>query len=299
MVPWLPFVADAIDLSNPKEERMAAVPSRSSRGRLTTLVACLTISAGVLVPAVAVAKPTVTLSAHAASIPKNLLEPHSRAWPHTGDFAGAGAEFEATFTIQGTEYQGLPNPLRRVGLYLPRGTTIHTHGFGTCRPSLSGWQRVGPNCPKGSFASVPGPELDRTDFTGSVVPTQWEQGAFFPAGGGLEYWTHTVGGPFLAGGFNKASLAPATGAYGYKLTETLPARNTEFGGNVSNLTTSSLDLTLGAAYMKGGKLVSIVTMPKICPAGGLPIRAELSFGTGAEPSWETVSFVSKLPCSRR
>lgn len=276
---------------------MATAPSRSSRGRLTTLVACLTFSAGVLVPAVAVAKPSVTLSARATAIPRNLLEPHSRAWPHTGDFAGAGAELEATATITGTEYQGLPSPLRRVGLYLPRGTTIHARGFATCRPSLSGWQRVGPNCPKGAFASVPGPELDRTNFDGTVISTEWEQGAFFPVGGGLEYWTHTIGGPFLAGGFNKASLAPTTGAYGYKLTETLPPRNTEFG-NVSNLTTSSLDLTLGAAYMKGGKLVSVVTMPKVCPAGGLPIKAELSFGIGAEPSWETVSLTSKLPCSK-
>jgi hypothetical protein len=266
------------------------------RRRSGTLVAGLSLLF-LGVPAVALAKPTVTLNARAVPIPKNLLEPTtSRTWPHTGDMAGAGAELEARLTIQGMEDRGLPAPLRHVAFYLSRGTTIHTGGFARCKhPALV--PRKGPPCSSGSLASAPGPEQDMVDFGGTNAATEWEQGAFFPVGGTLGFWTHTTEGPLLGGGYNTGSLTPTAGAYGAKITETMPVRTALSAPY--DLSTVSLDLTLGAAYMNGGKLVSIVTMPKACPAGGLPVKAELSFGDGAAPSWETVSLTSKLPCSKR
>ncbi len=271
---------------------------RRTQSRAPKLLgACLTVGALVLgAPMAAVAIPTATLSAAAVPIPKNLLAPHSRAWPHTGNIAGAPAELVASFTIQGTEDAGLPSPLRRVAVYLPKGTTIDTHGFAPCHPRLSGWSQAGPPCPSGSFASVPGQETDMVNFAGEgIISTPRAHGAFFPAGGGLGFWTHTTGGPFVSGGFNTGSLMPTAGTYGAKLTENLPLQ-TAVGP--WDLSTTSLDLTLGAAYMKGGKLHSIVTMPKTCPAGGLPVKAELSFGAGAQPTWETVMLTSKETCHK-
>lgn len=250
------------------------------------------------VPAVALAKPTVTLNARAVPIPKNLLEPHSRTWPHTGDLAGAGGELEARFTINGTEYEGLPAPLRHVAFYLPKGTVIHTSGFGRCKhPALV--PRKTPPCPIRSLASALGPETDMVNFTGTDVSTTWAQGAFFPVGGTLGFWSHTTGnGPFDGGGYSSGSLVPTTGAYSDKVTETLPIRATGFG-NVSDDATTAMDFTLGAAYQQGHNLISVVTLPRTCPVGGWPVKAELSFGAGAQPGWETVALTSKEPCSKR
>jgi hypothetical protein len=246
-------------------------------------------------PGLAVAKPTVTLDARAVPIPKNLLEPHSRTWPRTGDVAGEGAEIEAQFTIAGTENVGLPNPLRRVTLYLPKGTGIHTAGFARCKhPSQV--PRKGPPCSSGSLASAPGPEQGMVDFGGTNAPTEWEQGAFFPVGGTLGFWTRTTEGPLTGGGYNTGSLTPTAGAYGVKITETMPVRTVLSAPY--DLSTVSLDLTLGAAYARGKTLTSILTLPKVCPAGGLPAKAELSFGVGGELTWETVGLNSKLSCSK-
>lgn len=260
-----------------------------------TLSACLTlVLMGLVMPAVSTASPTVTLTPRAVPIPKNLLEPTtSRTWPHTGDRAGAGAELEARFTIAGTEDRGLPAPLRHVAFYLPRGATIHTRGFAKCQhPVLM--PRKGPPCLNGAFASAPGPELAMVNLGGNARTT-WEQGAFFPTGGTLGFWTRTTGGgPLLGGGYLPGSLTPTAGAYGAKITETMPVRTALSAPY--DISTVSFDLTLGAAKMNGGKLVSVLTMPKLCPAGGLPVKAELSFGDGAAPSWETATVTSRMPC---
>jgi hypothetical protein len=268
----------------------------ADRPRRTILSACLVlVLTGLALPAISAAKPTVTLAARAVPIPKNLLEPTGPKWPRTGNRAGAGVELEAEFTITGSEDFGLPAALRRVVFYLPRGTSIHTAGFAKCRPKLSGWTHAGPPCPSRSFASVPGEQRELMNFSGTGAHAAATQGAFFPAGGGLGFWSHITSGPLGGRGYNTGGLTPAGGAYGYKLTENLPYQtvmNTSVG-----ITTVALDFTLGAAYMKGSKLVSLVTMPKACPAGGLPVKAELSFGDGAEPSWETVAVISKEPCT--
>ncbi len=265
------------------------------RPRHPTLSACLTLTLmGLALPAAAPAAPTVMLSPRAVPIPKNLWEPTASIWPHTGDMAGAGAELEARFTIAGTEDAGLPAPLRHVAFYLPRGAHVQTRGFAKCQhPALM--PRKGPPCLNGAFASVPGPELDMVNFGGTDARSQWAQGAFFPTSGTLGFWTRaTGGGPLLGGGYNPGSLTPTTGGYSYKVSETLPRRTAvDFSRDIS---TVSFDLTLGAARMSGGKLVSVLTMPKLCPAGGLPVKAELSFGDGDATSWETVAIASKLPC---
>jgi hypothetical protein len=260
------------------------------------LGACLMLGVVALgTPMAAVATPTVTLNPAAVPIPKNLLAPHSHAWPHTGDMAGAGAELEAHFTITGTEYEGLPAPLRHIAFYLPKGTVIHTSGFGRCKhPALV--PRKQPPCSIRSLASEPGPEAAMANFGGTDVPTDWEQGAFFPVGGTLGFWTHSTDSPFDGGGYNSGSLGPTTGAYSDKMTETMPIRTAV--SPLYDISTVSLDLTLGAAYTQGGKLISVLTLPKTCPASGWPVKAELSFGAGAQSTWETVTLTSKEPCHK-
>jgi hypothetical protein len=242
-----------------------------------------------LTPSLAVAAPTVTMKASAGAIPKNLLAAHGVSWPHTGK-PGTGAELAASFTISGTEDAGLPAPLRRAVVYLPRGTTIDKRGFATCHPRLSGWSKSGPPCPARSLAGAVSEELEEAGYGEVIVPSPRAHGAFFSASGGLGFWTHTTGGPFLSGGFNTGGLTASGGTY--RLTENLPLQT----GIGADLDTTSTTLALGAAYSRGHTLVSLVTLPKGCPAGGYPVKAVLSFGAGAEAQWESVATAAKEPC---
>ena len=53
----------------------------------------------------------------------------------------------------------------------------------------------------------------------------------------------------------------------------------------------SFKVTVGVAYKKAKKTVSYLTLPKRCPKGGVPIKAELGFLSG-----ETVTVALKQPC---
>ncbi len=252
--------------------------------------------AAVLVPPTASAKPAVTMSAAAAPIPVNPLEPHSRAWAHTGDMARAGAELESRFTITGTEYQGLPNPLRRVMIALPKGIKVTTRGFASCRLPQGNWRKPGeaPLCPQKAYAGAVSEVLGAANIGGSDLPVQFRQGAFFTSSvGDLGFWSLNVSNWLSGQGLLPATLKPADG--GYKLTESLPPLT---AAGVTDISTESITVALGAAYQEHGKLVSYLTMPAACPGSGYPVKAELSFGAGAESTWEAVALTSKLPCSK-
>jgi hypothetical protein len=53
-------------------------------------------------------------------------------------------------------------------------------------------------------------------------------------------------------------------------------------------------ITVGAAYKRGKRTISYVTVPKTCPKGGFPMKAEVSFlgGAIAEASYT-------MPCPRK
>jgi hypothetical protein len=250
----------------------------------------------------AAAAPSVTFSLRALPIPKNLLKPKGSTWPHTGDMAGAGTELEANFTITGSEDHGLPNPLRRVVIYLPKGLQAHTSGFGTCKPPHSNWYKTGehPPCPSNSYAGVVTEQHTEVDFGSSHLAYPINHGAFFTPGGGLRFWEVGVGGWLSALGEDRASFRSLRGAFSYSLTENLPHREVMGRGSGSELLTDAITVALGAAYRHGGRLTSYITMPSVCPSGGLPVKAMLSFGRG-EPaaSWETVTTTAKLRCGSR
>lgn len=248
----------------------------------------------------AAAAPSVRFDMRAAAIPKNLLEPKRGSWPGTGDMAGAGTELEAHFTISGSEDTGLPNPLRRVVVYLPKGLTVHASGFGTCNPPRSNWYQTGehPPCPPDSYAGALSQQQTMVNVGGTDVAYPINHGAFFTPGGGLSVWEVGVGKWLSALGTERASLRPLKGSYGYRLTENLPHRQVMDTG--PDLSTQTLAVALGAAIRRAGRLTSYLTMPKTCTSGGYAVKAELSFGRG-EPaaSWETVTATSKLACVGR
>jgi hypothetical protein len=248
----------------------------------------------------AAAAPSVTFQMRAAPIPKSLLEPQRGSWPHTGNLAGMGADLKAHFAISGSEDAGLPNPLRRVVVYLPKGLTVHRSGFAVCSVPIRMASSGLPLCPKNSIAGPVTAQQDTLNFTETNhQPEPIRQGAVFSSGDALNFWSLGTGMGIGVQGINKGSLQPVSGSYGYKLTESFSYRyvlkSAVTGGPI--LSTGSITVALGAATRRRERLTSYLTMPKTCPAGGLAVKAELSFGKSeAAASWETVSRTARLPC---
>jgi hypothetical protein len=267
-------------------------------------------------PATAVATPTVTVKVKILPILKDLTNPKGGTWPHTGNFKGAPAALETQFMIKGTEYGGFPAPVRKVAVWLPKGTGIHTAGFPTC--SLSVLERNEPEkCVKGSLASpagklseevpakcTPPPRLAGgageacgvVSFGGTHVLEAVKIQAYF-APGGLNFFVEGIKPASFTlafgGGFQGAS-----GVFGRKfMTGTIPLVETVPGAPAGVVESTSV--TIGAAMMKNKKLISLGTIPKKCPKGGFPGKGEIWFGAGAESTWEKVTINTKVPCPKR
>jgi hypothetical protein len=243
------------------------------------------------------AAPSIRFSMRAIPIPKNLLEPQHGSWPHTGNMVGAEAELEASFTITGSEDDGLPNELRQVMLYLPSGLIVHRSGFATCSIPHHWFSRP---CPPKTFAGALTERRATLDFVGAArLAYPVSQAAVFVQGGGLDFWEygqHTA--PVTLNGFSKGGLTPSHN--GYKLTDDFVCvQPCEYVKGLI-LSTQTVTVALGAAYQRAGRLTSYLTLPKTCPVGGFPVRAELFFGGNATPaSWEMVAIKSKEPCGKR
>jgi hypothetical protein len=284
--------------------------------RASTRLAMLGLAALALgLPASAAAAPTVTVQVKILPILKNNAKPKAGHWPHTGNFLGAPAALETKFQIKGTEYGGFPAPIRRVAVYLPKGTGIHTNGFPTC--SISKLQNHEPEkCPKGSLASpaghapqsapekCPSPPLAGgageacgvVSLGGTRVHESVKIQAYFAPGGGLNFFiegvTPTVIEEPFAGKFSSAS-----GQFGRKFVAEVPLIETLPGAPAA--VAESTSVTIGAARKVKGKLVSLGTIPKKCPKGGFPGKGEMWFGAGAESTWEKVTKTVKVPCPKK
>ena len=55
----------------------------------------------------------------------------------------------------------------------------------------------------------------------------------------------------------------------------------------------SFKVTIGAAYKRGGKTVSYITLPKKCPRDGFSIKSEFTFHSG-----ESTTVTYKPPCPK-
>jgi hypothetical protein len=258
------------------------------------------------VPAAASAAPTVTFKAKAVPVPKNLSKKGGPTWPGTGNILGKPAAFEAMFTIKGNEYptasEGFtegtsldvgPAPLRRVLVYLPKGTKITTKGFPTCSKSKFE-NHLEPPCPKGSEASPPGEAGGKVFFGKTAVAEKVLVQAYFSSGG-LTFWIEGKT-PASIEKYAEGGITNASRPFSKKLTSNVPLIETTTGA--PDAMAEEIKVTVGAIMKKGGKLISYGTVPTSCPKGGFPAKAEMWFGGGEESSWQKVEKTTKVPCPK-
>jgi hypothetical protein len=224
------------------------------------------------------AAPAVTLKVKAVPIP---------GFPGTGDALGAGAEVEVQVTISGSEYGGYPSPLTGINLYSPSGSRITPAGFATCADSVLDTEG-GAGCPKRSSAGPPGVGLGVVAFGGQPVPEKVSIESFFAPGGEL---TFLVEGrtPSYFQVLEKAHWVDASAPFAQEVIVEVPLVETTPGGNDASVT--SFTVKVGAAYRRGGKVVSYFTQPKKCPRGGFPVKLEMKFLSG-----EATTVLEDVPC---
>jgi hypothetical protein len=234
----------------------------------------------------ALAEPKVTLKAKAVPI---------AGFPHTGNILGAGAAVQAEFTISGNEYGGFPPPLIGVNFYLPRGAKIHSAGFKTC--SKATLEQGGPSrCPKGSTAGH-GRAQGVVSFGTERVREEVTITSFFTPNGLLFYTEgHSpVQLEFVSPG-RYVNLGGA-GGFGPKLITQVPLVETVPGAPDASV--EKINVKVGAARRSHGKPIYYGTMPKTCPKGGFPVKAELIFAGLGGLTQQTVIATYKAPCPKR
>lgn len=247
----------------------------TGRGLFLIVVALLAFTASVS------ATPMATLKVTPVPIP---------GFPRTGDILGAGAEVRAQVTIAGTEYAGSPSPLTGFALYAPSGFTVNPKGFVPCAPAVLEAGGAA-ECPRRSRAGPVGEGLGVVSFGSERVQEKVSiQGFFAPAGGLTLYVEGRTPTSFQI--LEKAYWMTAAAPYGSALIVEVPLIETLPGADDASVL--SFDVTIGAAYRKGRKTISYLTLPKRCPKGGVPVRAELKFLSG-----ETVTVVERQQCPRR
>jgi hypothetical protein len=257
--------------------------------RASTRLAVLAIALlGLSVPATALAAPSVTLKVKAIPIKKNPSSKGGPNWPHTGNILGAPTAVEAEFHITGTEYFGSPSPLTEVIATFPTGSKVSTKGFTTCSQSILESHEV-QKCPKKSVAGPVGEAGGVVSFGSTRVHEKLTVQPFFAPGGGLGFYAEGREPALIellsSGGFTSLSPTP-TLATKVPLVITVP--EAPYGS------AEFIKVEVGAAFMKGKKLVSYGTLPKKCPKGGFPVKATLKFLSG-----ESVSVTAKPPCPKK
>jgi hypothetical protein len=256
---------------------------------VASILACLTILALGL-PAMALAAPQVSVKAKILPILVNPASSKSRTYPKTGNLLGAGASVETRFTITGTEYGGFPSPLTGVVVYLPAGTKLHPQGFATCSLAILESHEV-QNCPKKSIASPIGEVLGVVSFGSTRVEEKATVQAFFTSGGKLAFFTEGRE-PASLEILSTGSFSGASKPFGQKLNAVVPLVSTVPGAPYASV--QSIRIRVGAAFMRGKKLISYGTVPRKCPRGGFPAKTELKFLSG-----ETSTASIRVPCPKK
>jgi hypothetical protein len=254
-------------------------PARGLRRRAFTCIALLTMAALAFAASVSAA-PTVTLTMTPVPIP---------GYPRTGDILGTGTALEARATISGSEYGGSPSPLTEMTFYSPAGFRVSPAGFASCAPSvLEASGSVG--CPRGSNAAT-GVGLGVVSFGPERVNEKVSIQGFFAPSGGLTFYVDGKT-PAAFEVLEPAHWIAATAAGGPALIVEVPLVETVPGADDASIL--SFTVKVGAAYKQGKRTVSYLTLPRSCPAGGVPIKAEFKFMSG-----ETVTVIDQQPCPKR
>ncbi len=257
--------------------------------RTVPILACLAVMALGL-PTIAQAAPKVSVSAKILPIPVNPASAKSKNYPKTGNILGAGAAVETKITISGTEYGGFPSPLTGVNVYLPAGTKLHPQGFATCSQAILESHEI-QKCPKKSIASPLGEVLGVVSFGGTRVDEKATVQAFFTTGGGLAFFTEGRS-PASLEVLSTGRFTTSPKPFGPTLKAEVPLVTTVPEAPYASV--ESIKVKVGAAYMKGKKLISYGYVPTKCPKGGFPAKTELTF-LGGETSTTTI----KVPCPKK
>jgi len=236
-------------------------------------------------PALAAAVPTVAVKAKIVPI---------KGFPGTGNKLGAGAAVESHVTISGTEYGGFPPPLIGVNVFLPKGTVLHPSGFPVCPPANLEPSGSG-HCPKGSAAGPIGKATGVVAFGAEVVPETVKIEPFYAPNGGLEFFTFGHE-PVLLEILSKAHFTGASGLFSKELIAEIPLVETVPGAQDASVKTISVKI--GSAIRKNGNTIYYGRVPKKCPKGGFPAKAELIFAGLGGLTQTTVTKTLKVPCPK-
>jgi hypothetical protein len=232
--------------------------------------------------AAAQAAPTVTAKAKIVPIAH---------FPGTGNILGAGAALQIQATASGTESTGgVVSQLRKVVVDLPRGVKIDAKPFVSCSPSIL--EADGPEgCPKGSIASPVGSAGVVDPIGTELVKETATLQAFVAPGGGLNFYASAVSpisAQIIAPGRWEAAPAP----YGPQMTVEVPLVESVPGAPA--VSTTSINISVGAAVKKGKKTYYYGTVPSSCPKGGFTGKFEATFQSGA-----VVTQTVTVPCPKR
>ena len=239
-------------------------------------------------PGVALAVPTVTIKAKIVPI---------SGYPHTGDKLGAGAAVETQVAISGTEYGGFPAPLIGVNVFLPKGTVLHPAGFPTCPVATLEPTGQGPKaCPKGSAAGPVGRALGVVAFGSKIVPEEVSIESFYAQGGGVEFFAYGHE-PAVIEVISTGRYVNAGGLFSHELITQVPLVETVTGADDASV--KNISVKVGSAIRRNGKTIYYGRVPKKCPRGGFPAKAELTFAGLGGLTQATVTKNLKVPCPPR
>jgi hypothetical protein len=236
-------------------------------------------------PASASAAPKVSVKARIVGIP---------GFPNTGNKLGAGAAVESQVTISGTEYGGFPAPLIGVNVFLPKGTVLHPEGFPTC--PVATLEPLGPGpgaCPKGSRAGPVGRVHGEVAFGGTLVEEETTLESFYAPGGGLEFFAFGHQ-PSIIEVISTAEFVNVGGIFSHELIAHVPLVETVEGAQDASVT--SISVKVGSAIRQNGRTIYFGRVPKRCPRGGFPGKAEFTFAELGGLAKATVVKTLKVPC---
>jgi hypothetical protein len=239
-------------------------------------------------PATAGAAPTaVTLKLRGVPIPVDPETVGGPTYPGTGDILGAGTAIEGEIKISGTEYGGFPPPVTGVAFLAPAGVKLHPQGFATCPEVILESHEVA-RCPKKSFASSIGSVAGVVSFGATRVHEGLTLRCFFAPDGELVFYAEGRS-PAVIEVMGKASVTSGEAGFGPKFSASVPLVETVPEAPYGVVEAGKI--TVGAAFMQQGRLIPYLTLPKKCPKGGFPVRAELKFLIGAP-----VTVNTRMPC---
>jgi hypothetical protein len=239
-------------------------------------------------PFAAQATPTAfTLKLRGVPIAVDPEAARSPTYPDTGNILGAGTDVEAEVKISGSEYGGFPPPVTGFTFLAPVGVKLHPQGFTACSEATLESHEVA-RCPKKSFVSSIGSVAGVVSFGGTRVHEALTLQGFFAPGGEFAFYAEGRS-PTVIEVLGKVSITSGGVESGPKLSANVPLVETVPGAPYGVVET--VKITVGAAFMQAGKLISYITLPKKCPRGGFPVHAELKFLLG-----EPVTVDAKMPC---